>query len=196
MNLIFATNNKNKALEINSLLPQSFTVVTLQEAGINLDIPEPHETLEENAVEKARVIYTITKQNCFSEDTGLNVDALNGAPGVRSARYAGDEKDFGKNISKLLWELKDQKNRSAQFRTVICLIIDGIEHLFEGICEGDITDKPRGTGGFGYDSIFVPEKENKTFAEMTLTEKNIYSHRRKAIESMVAFLNKSANSII
>jgi XTP/dITP diphosphohydrolase len=192
MNLIFATNNKNKALEINSLLPQSFTIVTLQEAGIDIDIPEPHETLEENAVEKARVIYRITKQNCFSEDTGLNVAVLNGAPGVRSARYAGEEKDFNENISKLLSELKHKENSSAQFRTIICLIIGGIEHLFEGICKGNITDSPRGTGGFGYDSVFIPENEKKTFAEMTLSEKNIYSHRRKAVESMVAFLNNYA----
>lgn len=196
MNLIFATNNKNKALEINSLLPQSFTVVTLQEAGINIDIPEPHETLEENAVEKARVIYRITKQNCFSEDTGLNVDGLNGAPGVRSARYAGEKKDFKENILKLLSELKHQENRSAQFRTVICLNIGGTEHLFEGICKGNITIIPRGTGGFGYDSVFIPENETKAFAEMTLSEKNFYSHRRKAVENMVAFLNNCAKTLI
>ncbi len=189
MRLIFASNNKNKALEINTLLSDSFSVITLSESGIEIEIPEPYETLEENAMEKARVIYNLTKENCFSEDTGLEVHALNGAPGVRSARYAGEEKDFNENILKLLMELKFEKNRSAQFRTVICLNIEGREHLFEGVCKGNITDKPSGKHGFGYDSIFIPENTLKTFAEMTLAEKNIYSHRRKAIDKMVAFLN-------
>jgi XTP/dITP diphosphohydrolase len=189
MQLIFATNNQNKVEEINAVLPQNIDAISLKAAGIDIDIPEPHPTLQENAREKAQTIFNITDNNCFSEDTGLEVDALNGEPGVLSARYAGEEKAFDKNIEKLLQNLEGKENRSAQFRTVICLIIDSEEYFFEGICRGKIINEPSGTSGFGYDPVFVPEGAEKTFAQMTMQEKNEYSHRRKAVDKLVAFLN-------
>ena len=189
MKIIFATNNNHKALELQSVVPGTIEIITLKHAGIDIDIPEPYDTLEENAVEKAKTIYTLTGLACFSEDTGLEVKALNGAPGVKSARYAGEEKSFDNNIDKLLSELKDKKDRSAQFRTVVCLIIDGQQYLFEGICKGRIIEERRGEGGFGYDPVFVPEGADKTFAQMSLQEKNMYSHRRLAADKLVVFLN-------
>ncbi|MFN2457450.1 MAG: RdgB/HAM1 family non-canonical purine NTP pyrophosphatase [Chitinophagaceae bacterium] len=188
MQLIFATNNQNKANEIRSVLPQSFSILTLKEAGIDIDIPEPHNTLEQNAAEKALTIYRLTNINCFSEDTGLEVDALNGEPGVHSARYAGAEKEFEKNIEKLLMKLGAEENRSARFRTVICLVTEGKTVYFDGTCNGSITHQPKGKGGFGYDAIFIPHKAQKTFAEMSMEEKNKYSHRRKAADKLVKFL--------
>ena len=187
--LIFATNNENKAEEIRAILSKSFTIKTLKEAGININIPEPHDTLEKNATEKSSVIYNLTKMDCFSEDTGLEVNALHGEPGVRSARYA-DDKSFNNNIDKLLHNLKNRPNREAQFRTIISLMLKGKEYKFEGICKGIIIAKQRGEGGFGYDSVFMPEGSAKTFAEMEIGEKNTYSHRRKAVEKLVEFLNK------
>lgn len=189
MKLIFATNNPHKVQEINAVLPDDIKAVALKEAGIDIDIPEPHDTLEENAKEKARTIYQLTQTSCFSEDTGLEVDALDGAPGVLSARYAGEEKAFDKNIGKLLANLTGKQDWSAQFRTVICLILDGEEHLFEGVCRGRIVAERRGSEGFGYDPVFVPEGADQTFAEMSLSQKNRYSHRRKAVDKLVAFLN-------
>ncbi|HEV7622097.1 MAG TPA: RdgB/HAM1 family non-canonical purine NTP pyrophosphatase [Flavisolibacter sp.] len=189
MQLIFATNNQHKVDEIRISMPD-LSVLTLKEAGINIDIPEPYNTLEENAAEKARTIYKITKTSCFSEDTGMEVYSLNNEPGVHSARYAGDERSFQKNIEKVLNKLKHQKDRKAQFRAVLCLIIAGKEFYFEGICKGEITHEPKGDGGFGYDSIFVPEGYEKTFAEMLPQEKAGLSHRKKAIEKLVTFLNK------
>jgi XTP/dITP diphosphohydrolase len=165
-----------------------FNIITLKEAGIDIDIPEPHDTIAANAIEKAMVIYQLSRTNVFSEDTGLEVDALNGAPGVKSARYAGDEKNFQANIDKLLHNLISKENRKARFRTVICLVLEGTQHLFEGICEGKIIDVPSGTKGFGYDPVFVPEGSDKTFAEMEMEEKNIYSHRRKATDQLTDFL--------
>ena len=194
MKLIFATNNQHKVDEIKSILPSSIDVITLKEAGIDIDIPEPHETLEANAEEKGRTIYKLTNTNCFSEDTGLEVDALNGEPGVQSARYAGDVKSSEKNIEKLLTKLKQQTNRGAQFRTIIFLIVDGKEYLFEGVCRGSITQEPMGEGGFGYDSVFIPEGADRTFAQMSLEEKNGYSHRRKATDKLVAFLQSIAEN--
>jgi XTP/dITP diphosphohydrolase len=188
--LIFATNNQHKVNEIRSVLNNNIHIITLKEAGINIDIPEPHDTLEDNAVEKATVIHQLTQQNCFSEDTGLEVDALNGEPGVKSARYAGDEKNFQKNIDKLLFELSGKTNRHARFRTVICLIWKEEKYLFEGICEGVIIATQKGNEGFGYDPIFVPDGSNKTFAEMTTEEKNSFSHRKKATDKLVEFLNQ------
>jgi XTP/dITP diphosphohydrolase len=193
MKLIFATNNQNKAEEIRYALGDKFEILTLKEAGIDIDIPEPHNTLEENASEKSRTIYRLAKTNpiaigCFSEDTGLEVDALNGEPGVKTARYAGDNKSFDANIEKLLSKLADNPNRKARFRTIISLIIDGKETLFEGICEGKIINEKKGSLGFGYDPVFVPGGAAKTFAEMGLEEKNKYSHRTKAAEKLVAFL--------
>lgn len=189
MKIIFATNNNHKALELQSVVPATIEIITLKQAGIDIDIPEPYDTLEENAVEKAKTIYSLTGLACFSEDTGLEVKALNGAPGVKSARYAGEEKSFDNNIDKLLSELKDKKDRTAQFRTVVCLIIDGLQYLFEGICKGRIIEERRGEGGFGYDPVFVPEGADKTFAQMSLQEKNMYSHRRLAADKLVVFLN-------
>lgn len=188
MQLVFATNNDNKIKEIRSLLGDVFEIITLQEAGIDIDIPEPHDTLEENAREKSSTIYKMTGQSCFSEDTGLEVAILDGAPGVLSARYAGEQKSAADNIVKLLGELQDQTDRSARFRTVISLIINGKEHQFEGVCQGHILEKAQGGKGFGYDPVFAPEGENRSFAEMDLAEKNRYSHRARAFAGLVAYL--------
>ena len=190
MKLIFATNNQHKVDEIRHAIGAAFELMTLKEAGIHIDIPEPYDTLEANASEKAKTIYQLTNVNCFSEDTGLEVEALNGEPGVKSARYAGDEKSFEKNIDKLLLNLKDKTNRSARFRTVISLIMDGRETQFEGICRGNITHERKGNRGFGYDPVFVPEGSEKTFAEMELEEKDQFSHRAKAVAKLVAFLSQ------
>lgn len=186
--LIFATNNSHKVLEVKSILKGKFSLLSLAEAGIDIDIPEPYDTLEENACEKAQVIYNRAKENCFAEDTGLEVEALNGEPGVKSARYAGEDKSFENNIDKLLVNLKNKESRNAQFRTVICLIIDGKQNIFDGICKGTIIAERRGRSGFGYDPVFIPEGSGKTFAEMTMDEKNVFSHRKKAIEKLTNFL--------
>ena len=187
--LIFATNNQHKANEINSILGTAFKICTLREAGLEIDIPEPHDTLEENAREKSLTIYKLKNWDCFSEDTGLEVDALGGAPGVKSARYAGDHCSTEDNINKLLSELADQPNRKARFRTVVSLIENGKEYQFEGICEGTIGFTRSGDHGFGYDPVFIPDGATKSFASMNLEEKNKYSHRKKAVEKLVAFLN-------
>ncbi|MDQ6814336.1 MAG: RdgB/HAM1 family non-canonical purine NTP pyrophosphatase [Bacteroidota bacterium] len=188
--IIFATNNKNKVEEVKSIVGSSFNVISMKEAGLDLDIPEPHETLEENALEKSRTVNQLTGQNCFSEDTGLEVEALNGAPGVKSARYAGDEPSTKDNIEKLLKNLEPIHNKKARFRTVISAIVNGEQKTFEGICEGTIIPEQRGTGGFGYDSVFVPTGSHKTFAEMLLEEKNLFSHRKKAILKLASFLSE------
>lgn len=188
--LIFATNNQHKIEEIRSIIGNKFNIITLAEAGINVDIPEPHETLEENSYEKASYIYKITNESCFAEDTGLEVEALNGEPGVLSARYGGDEKNSLENIKKVLYNLDDIGNRAAQFRTVISLIIKGELHQFEGVSIGTITEEIKGNDGFGYDPIFVPRGSDKTFAEMTLEEKNAFSHRRKATDKLIEFLSQ------
>ncbi|HEX4876189.1 MAG TPA: RdgB/HAM1 family non-canonical purine NTP pyrophosphatase [Chitinophagaceae bacterium] len=190
MKLIFATNNKHKAEEIRNVLGNRLAIITLQEAGIDQEIPEPYDTLEANASAKSQTIYRMTGTDCFSEDTGLEVPALNGEPGVKSARYAGDDRSFDANIDKLLSNLAGKEDRSARFRTVISLLIDGKETLFEGICRGSIINEKRGNNGFGYDPVFVPEGSRLTFAEMSLEEKNRYSHRKKATEKLVVFLNK------
>ncbi|MCC7402468.1 MAG: RdgB/HAM1 family non-canonical purine NTP pyrophosphatase [Chitinophagaceae bacterium] len=189
MKLIFATNNRHKVDEIKSIINQEIEIITLKEAGITIEIPEPYDTLEANAGEKSKTIYRLTGLNCFSEDTGLEVKALGGEPGVKSARYAGTERSFDNNIRKLLHNLQEKTDRSARFRTVISLIIDGKETLFEGISEGKIITGKKGAGGFGYDPVFIPEGAIKTFAEMSLQEKNLFSHRKKAVEKLVAFLN-------
>lgn len=188
MKLIFATNNQNKVNELRAVVNDAIEIITLKEAGIDIDIPEPHDTLEANATEKSTVIYKLTGINCFSEDTGLEVAALNGEPGVKSARYAGDGRSFEKNIEKLLLKLEGNTNRQAQFRTVISLIIGGQETLFDGICNGTITEHPTGNEGFGYDPVFIPEGAMHTFAEMTMEEKNRYSHRKKATAKLVTYL--------
>ncbi len=188
MKLIFATNNQHKVDEIKSVIGNQFNITSLREAGIDIEIPEPHNTILENASEKSKTIYQLTGSNCFSEDTGLEVEALDGAPGVKSARYAGDQKSFDANIEKLLLNLKDKSNRNARFKTIISLLIDKEEFFFEGICEGEILNEKRGAGGFGYDSVFVPTGATKSFAEMNLEEKNIFSHRRKATDKLIKFL--------
>lgn len=194
MKLIFATNNQHKVDEIRLALPENFSIITLKEAGIDIDIPEPHDTLRGNAAEKARTIYHRTKTNpiaigCFSEDTGLEVYSINNEPGVHSARYAGEKKDFEKNIDKLLSKLNNSTDRKARFRTVICLILQGKEYYFEGVCEGEILRERKGEGGFGYDPVFVPAGAGQTFAEMNMNEKNRFSHRKKALDKLVTFLN-------
>lgn len=186
--LIFATNNAHKVEEIQAAIGNSLEVVSLRQAGIDIDIPEPHDTLEANASEKSGAIHHLTGMNCFSEDTGLEVEALGGEPGVKSARYAGEDRGFANNIEKLLHKLGDNPDRRARFRTVISLILDGREHLFEGVCEGRILTAPTGAGGFGYDPIFAPEGDPRSFAQMTLEEKGFYSHRRKAADKLIAFL--------
>jgi XTP/dITP diphosphohydrolase len=188
--LIFATNNQHKVEEVRAVLGRVFNIVTLKEAGIDIDIPEPHDTLEANATEKSKTIFKLTNKNCFSEDTGLEVEALNGEPGVRSARYAGDDRSFDDNIEKLLTNLKYADNKAARFRTVISLILDGKEYFFEGICPGMIVSERKGNNGFGYDPVFVPVGSKKTFAEMDMAEKNKFSHRKKAMEKLINFLIK------
>ncbi|MDZ4796467.1 MAG: RdgB/HAM1 family non-canonical purine NTP pyrophosphatase [Bacteroidota bacterium] len=189
MKLIFATNNQHKVEEIRAVTGNNLDIVTLKEAGIDIDIPEPWNTLEKNASAKSKTIFDLTGTSCFSEDTGLEVSALNGEPGVKSAHYAEENRSFDANIDKLLSNLAGQQDRSARFRTVISLLIDDTETLFEGICDGQITDKKRGGQGFGYDPVFIPAGSTKTFAEMSLNEKNQFSHRKKATEKLVAFLN-------
>ena len=192
LTLIFATNNQNKVDEIRVVTKGEFNIITLKEAGIDIDIPEPHDTLEANASEKSGVIHRLTNQNVFSEDTGLEVEALNGEPGVKSARYGGEGRDFQANIDKLLVNLAGKSNRKAQFRTVVSLILNEKEYLFEGICKGKIIDEQRGGKGFGYDPIFIPDGAEKTFAEMTMEEKNSFSHRKKAIGKLSEFLGNQS----
>ncbi|MCF8286234.1 MAG: RdgB/HAM1 family non-canonical purine NTP pyrophosphatase [Chitinophagaceae bacterium] len=188
--LIFATNNRNKVAEIQSLVGANFTIIPLKEAGIEIDIPEPHDQLEANAHEKAMTIFNLTHQNCFSEDTGLEIVALNGAPGVKSARYAGENSNAQANIDLVLSKMAGIENRTAQFRTVICLIWENQTYYFEGVCKGQILSNMQGENGFGYDPIFVPDGATKSFANMTMDEKNTFSHRKKAVMQLFDFLEK------
>ncbi len=188
MQLVFASNNKNKIREIRHVLGESFTLLSLSDINMADDIPETEPTLEGNALAKARFIYNTTGLDVFADDTGLEVDALNGLPGVYSARFAGEEKDSNANIEKILAMLGNTENRNARFRTVIALIIDENEYLFEGISEGTIINEKRGSEGFGYDPVFVPEGKKLTFAEMDLNEKNSISHRARAFEKLKEFL--------
>jgi len=189
--IIFATNNPNKVLEIQHALGAEAEIISLKEAGIDIEIPEPHNTLQANASEKSVTIHKLTGLDCFSEDTGLEVVALNGAPGVRSARFAGDHAESSENITLLLHKMQGMENRDARFRTVISLISEGKELFFEGVCEGIIAEKALGENGFGYDPVFIPNGSNKRFAEMGREEKNTFSHRRKAANQLIAYL-KSA----
>lgn len=188
--LIFATNNRNKVAEIQSFVGPNFTIIPLKEAGIEIDIPEPHDQLEDNAQEKALTIFNMTNQNCFSEDTGLEIIALGGAPGVKSARYAGEKSNAQSNIDLVLSNMAGVENRTAQFRTVICLIWENQTYYFEGICKGQILSNMQGENGFGYDPIFVPDGASKSFANMTMEEKNTFSHRKKAVTQLFDFLGK------
>lgn len=186
--IIFATNNAHKLAEVQAVLGDSFRLVTLAECGMTEEIPEDAPTLEGNALQKARYVHERTGADCFADDTGLEVDALDGAPGVHSARYATDGHDFAANNRLLLRNLAGAADRSAHFRTVIALILDGREYLFEGRVEGRITESEAGCGGFGYDPLFVPDGFDKTFAEMNAEEKNAISHRGRAVRRLVEFL--------
>lgn len=188
MNLVFATQNRNKALEIQALMPQGITIQTLADIGCTTDIPEDAETLQGNAELKARYVAKNFKTACFADDTGLEIEALGMRPGVYSARYAGEQKNDDANIRKVLDELRGIENRKARFRTAICLIIDDQVHHFEGTVEGTIRSEKTGTEGFGYDPVFEPENCGITFAEMSRDEKNKRSHRARAFEKMVEFL--------
>ena len=186
--IVFATNNAHKLSEVKAVLGDGYELVTLREVGITEDIPETGATLDENASIKARYVYERTGLDCFADDTGLEVEALGGAPGVHSARYATDGHDFAANNRLLLKNLEGKTNRQARFRTVIALILGGKEHLFEGIVEGVIDTKENGTEGFGYDPLFLPEGSSRSFAEMTAEEKNAISHRGRAVRKLVDFL--------
>ena len=186
--LIFATNNAHKLGEVQALLGDAFELVTLRECGITEDIPETADTLEENALQKARYVYEKTGMDCFADDTGLELDALGGAPGVHSARYATDGHDFAANNRLLLKNLEGITDRTARFRTVIALILDGVEYTFEGRVEGTIATAESGSEGFGYDPLFVPSGEIITFAQMSAEAKNAISHRGRAVAKLVNFL--------
>jgi XTP/dITP diphosphohydrolase len=191
MQIVFATNNEHKLTEISNLLGDSFTLLNLKDVKIADVIPENLPTLEGNATFKARYIHKRTGMNVFADDTGLEIEELNGRPGVHSARFAGVKKDFHANTEKVLKLMEGKKNRKARFRTVIALILNGSEFLFEGIVTGTILHREQGTGGFGYDPIFIPEGENKSFAEMSLNEKNSISHRAIAFKKLKVFLSRN-----
>lgn len=190
MELVFATHNPNKLKELKALFPTHIKLLSLTDIGCNEDIPETSETITGNALQKARYVKQHYGKNCFADDTGLEVEALGGNPGVRSARYAGEAKSDTANVQKLLRELKSSTNRQARFKTVIALILEDKEHVFTGICNGLITQVEKGSEGFGYDPIFLPENQDKTFAEMSLWEKSASSHRGKAVQKLVGFLSK------
>jgi XTP/dITP diphosphohydrolase len=194
MRIVFATNNDDKVKEIRTLLGKSFHLISLKDLMLNEDIPEIYPTLEENALFKARYINKISGMNVFADDTGLEIEALGGRPGVHSARFAGEHKDFQANIDKVLLLLTGVSNRKARFRTVIALIANDSEYIFEGIVTGRILYDRRGHNGFGYDPIFVPEGKNLSFAEMSLNEKNKISHRAQAFEKLKRFLSQYSSS--
>ena len=189
INLIFATSNQIKVLEIQKILPKKFNIKSLKDLNYFEDVPENETTIEGNAIFKAKYIYEKFNINVFADDTGLEVEALNGEPGVHSARYAGTTRNSEKNIKKLLKNLKNIKNRNARFKTVIALIIDNKLHIFSGIVEGYILDSPKGNNGFGYDPIFCPNGFDKSFAELTLKEKNLISHRSLAMKKLIDFIS-------
>lgn len=188
MQLVFASNNKNKITELQSMLPDNITILSLESIGCFEDIPETASTIEGNAILKANYVTEKYGYDCFADDTGLEVEALNGEPGVYSARYAGQQRNASDNMDKLLRELSDKKNRSAQFKTVITLNYKGTQHLFTGIAKGTITTKKSGIAGFGYDPIFQPFDYKETFAEISADLKNIISHRGKATQKLLAYL--------
>ena len=190
MKLVFATNNKHKLLEVRDIVGDRVEVLSLSDIDCNDDIPETADTLQGNALIKARYIYEKYGVDCFADDTGLEVEALDGAPGVYSARYAGEECDSEANMKKLLHNLTDKNNRNAQFRTVIALIINGEERLFNGIVKGVIATEKMGTSGFGYDPIFIPEGFSESFAQMDASMKNSISHRYRATEELSKFLKE------
>ena len=189
MKIVFATNNAHKLREVQQTVGDKFEIVSLRECGVVEDIPENEPTLEGNALAKARYIYSRTGLSCFADDTGLEVDALGGEPGVRSARYATDGHDDEANKRLLLERMAGKENRGAQFRTAMALILDGEEYLFEGVVRGEILTKECGDGGFGYDPLFAPEGRSESFAEMSAEEKNAISHRGRAVRKLAEFLN-------
>lgn len=188
--LIFSTNNEHKLEEVKAILEPYYQILSLKDIGDETDIPETGDTLEENAIIKADYLWNKYHVNCFADDTGLEVEALDNAPGVYSARYAGEHKSSTDNVIKLLKELENKDSRKARFRTVIALIIDGKRYLFEGKVEGTIATAPHGDSGFGYDPVFIPEGYEKTFAEMSLADKNAMSHRARAVQELTLFLKK------
>jgi len=190
MKIVFASNNKNKIKEIQLLVPSSLEIISLEDIGCTEEIPETADTIEGNAILKANYVTQKFGFNCFADDTGLEVEILNGAPGVYSARYAGEPKDDDKNIQKLLQNLKGETNRIANFKTVICLNINGDQQLFTGIINGTIIEKKIGINGFGYDSVFIADGYKKTFAELSIEEKSSISHRGIAVKQLVEFLNE------
>ncbi len=188
--IVFATNNEHKLREIRAILHDETEVLSLSDIGCHTDIPETADTLEGNALIKAHYVYDNYGYDCFADDTGLEVEALDGKPGVRTARYAGDNQDSQANMRKLLREMKGKDNRNARFRTAIALILDGEEHLFSGEVRGTITTEPMGDKGFGYDPVFIPEDTGKTFAQLGEDVKNHISHRARAVAKLTEFLNK------
>lgn len=189
MELVIASNNKGKIKEIVSILDE-LNILSLKDIGFTADIPEPYETFEENAHTKAATVYAFCNKNVFADDSGICVHALNGAPGVFSARYAGEPTDDDRNLHTLLNNLESKEDRTAYYKAVICLIWDGEAYYFEGVCKGTITTEPRGTGGFGYDPVFVPDGYDSTFAELDPGVKNEISHRGKAVRKMAAFIKE------
>lgn len=196
MQLVFATNNLNKLKEVQALIPKDIQLLSLKDIGCFEDIPETQNTIEGNAIQKAEYIKQHYGYNCFADDTGLEVEALNGTPGVYSARYAGEQRNANDNMNKLLAELKNKINRKAQFKTVISLQLNNKQHTFTGICSGEIIETKQGEKGFGYDPIFKPEGQKITFAEMDLQLKNSIGHRGKAISKLVDFLNSPSEKNI
>ena len=189
IDLLFATSNKNKVLEIKKVLPKEFNIKSLDDIGFCEEVPENENTIEGNAIFKANYIYKKYNLNVFADDTGLEVDSLNGKPGVHSARYAGISKNSADNINKLLKKLKNKKNRKARFKTIIALILNSKIHTFEGVVEGIITKKPKGDNGFGYDPVFIPRGYTKTFGELSIEEKNSISHRSLAMNKLIDFIS-------
>ncbi len=189
MKLVFASNNQNKIKEIRLLLPSTIQILSLEDIGCFEEIPETADTIEGNAILKANYVTEKYGYNCFADDSGLEVEALNGAPGVFSARYAGAQRNDNDNMDKLLGKLKNKANRKANFKTVICLNMNGQQHLFTGIINGSITDAKVGANGFGYDPVFVADGYDKTFAELTTAEKSAISHRGLAVKQLVSFLS-------
>ena len=189
MKIVFATNNPNKLKEIQTLIPKEIEIISLKEIGCTEDIPETGDTLEANAFQKVHYVKENYNYDCFADDTGLEIDALNGAPGVYSARYAGPEKSAEANIEKILNELQGKENRKAKFRTAIALTLNNEEHLFEGEINGHISKVKQGNEGFGYDPIFMPENEKRSFAQMSMEEKGTISHRGRAVNKLVTYLN-------
>ena len=190
MKLVFATNNLNKLSELQDLLPANIELLGLKDIGCNQELPETQNTLEGNAMQKAEFVFEHFGYNCFTDDTGLEVEALNNEPGVYSARYAGKDCNPNDNMQKVLQKLVDSNDRNAKFRTVIALIIDGKKSLFEGECEGEITKERKGEKGFGYDPIFLPKGVDTTFAQMTKKQKGAISHRGRSTKKLVEFLQK------